>query len=701
MRCIKCLTLIISITFSLNVNSQIDLSNSDRLHCGSAVVNNQRLSESPNLKKISDAHNQIAIENEQNMEFTSGKKAAIYTIPVVYHVIHDNGVGNVSKTAIEASIKNLNDDFQKLNSDLSDVVSAFIGIAADCQIQFRLAHLDPNGNCTEGITRTSSPLTNTAGENVKSLVNWNTTKYLNIWVVQTLSSGAGGYSYYPGFAPSQNAEGIIIRSAQLGNSVTHEVGHYLNLPHCWGNSNNPGLAGNCNDDDGVADTPPTIGQVSCNTAYSSCSSLDNVQNYMEYSFCERMFTEGQKSRMHTALNQSWGSRNTLWTGSNLLATGTDDPYNPAVCVPIAGFKYGLSGGLYGLNPVFICEGESVSFNDDSYDATPTIFDWVFTGGTPNISNVQNPTIVYNSAGVYDVTHQPGTAAGIGNETKNGIITVTSVTADYSGIIVDGFENSTNFNNEWRIENLDGGGQPFTRITTSAATGAASVRIMNRFISVVGERHELVTPSYDLSSLANPIFNFKVAFARRSSSNNDRLLVWYSLDCGSSWSLAMAPMQGSALSTIGSTFNNGVWIPGTNDWDIKSGSLNSITNETNVRFKFAFDSGGGNNLYIDDINIDGTLSTEDKFKNVVGFSVYPNPTSSSAKISFNLVQGIDNLTIKVRNAVGQIVTDVISGESFNAGKYTLNVDQEKKLSSGLYFIEFNADDKIQVQKLIVR
>ncbi|MFB0924979.1 MAG: T9SS type A sorting domain-containing protein, partial [Vicingaceae bacterium] len=146
---------------------------------------------------------------------------------------------------------------------------------------------------------------------------------------------------------------------------------------------------------------------------------------------------------------------------------------------------------------------------------------------------------------------------------------------------------------------------------------------------------------------------------------------------------------------------GVWTPGTNDWDTKRGSLNSITNETNVRFKFAFDAGGGNNLYLDDINIDGTLSIEDKFKNVVGFSVYPNPTSSSAKISFNLVKGVANLTIKVRNAVGQIVTDVINGESFDAGKYTLNVDQEKKLSSGLYFIEFNADDKIQVQKLIVR
>ncbi len=701
MKYLKNITLIVILGFALNVNSQVDLNESDRLPCGTAVIYNQMVSDNPSIQQIYDAHNQIAIDNEQNMDVTSGKKAAIYTIPVVYHVIHDNGIGNVSKASIEGSIQNLNDDFQKLNSDLTDVVASFIGIAADCQIQFRLAHLDPNGNCTEGITRTSSPLTNTAGENVKSLVNWNTTKYLNIWVVQNLSSGAGGYSYYPGTAPSQAAEGIVIRSAQLGNSVTHEVGHYLNLPHCWGNSNTPGLATNCSGDDGVSDTPETIGQVNCNTAYSSCGSLDNVQNYMEYSFCERMFTNGQKSRMHTALNQTWGSRHTLWTAGNLAATGTDDPYNPVICVPVAEFVFGLPGALLAQEELFICAGDSVSFSDNSYDATPTSYNWVFTGGTPGNSAVANPIVQYNTAGVYDVTHQPATTAGGSSITKNSIVTVSSLIATYSGIIVDGFENVTNFNNDWIIRNIENGGQPFARTTATSASGSASVRIRNRFISNTGEKHELISPSYNLSVLSNPTFNFELAFARRASSNNDRLLVWYSLNCGRSWTLAMAPMQGASLATNGGTFNTGNWAPGANDWASKSGSLNAITTETNVRFKFAFEAGNGNNLYIDDINIDGTLAVEEEFKNIIGFSVYPNPTSSSAKISFNLVDGVDNLTVKVRNSVGQVVTNVINGESFAAGKYTLNVDQEKKLSSGLYFIEFNADDKVQVQKRIVR
>ncbi|MBL4668853.1 MAG: hypothetical protein JKY30_06270 [Flavobacteriales bacterium] len=520
---------------SLNGYSQTDLSELDRPECGAAIINNQRLAEDPKLQLIFEAHNKLAIENEKNMVNTTNKKGPIlYTIPVVYHIIHDEGVGNVSKAAINASVKNLNDDFQKLNTDVSQVVSAFTGIIADCQIQFRLAHIDPNGNCTEGITRTSSPLTNSAGENVKSLVNWNTTKYLNIWVVQTLTSGAGGYAYYPGFAPSQSAEGIVIRSSQLGNSVTHEVGHYLNLPHCWGNSNTPGLASNCNGDDGVNDTPETIGNQTCNTSAVSCSSLDNVQNYMEYSFCERMFTNGQKSRMHTALGQGWGSRNTLWTSGNLVATGTADPYTDAICVPIPDFDFDRD---------FICQGQSVLFTDLSYNATPTIWNWTFGGGgTPNTSTASSPTIVFNNPGVWNTTHEPGTTAGSALITKPNIITVSSLTADYGGIIVDGFENSTNFNNDWII--LDPtGGQAFQRTTAAAATGSASTRVVNYSEPDAGEIDELISPSYDLSLLSGATLKFKMAFAQRQSSNTDRLFVYYSLDCGESWSFVMAPMIG--------------------------------------------------------------------------------------------------------------------------------------------------------------
>lgn len=686
------LLLLASLTFVVTLSTFSQENEPDRKPCGAAQVNNDQLANNPLLQYVVDQ--QEAFAKEYAKTHVANKSGVIsFTIPVVYHIIHNNGPENVSKATIEASIQNLNEDFQKLNSDISQVVPAFQGIAADCEVQFRLAHIDPNGNCTEGITRTVSTDTYSAGENVKSLVNWNTAnggkqKYLQIWVVQTLSSGAGGYSYYPGFAPTPSAAGVVIRSAQLTNSVTHEVGHYFNLKHVWGNSNDPGLASNCSGDDGVSDTPNTIGNTTCNTSAVSCSSLDNVQNYMDYSFCERMFTNGQKSRMHAALNSSVGTRNNLWSTSNLNATGTNNPYGPVTCAPIALFSY---------DKEFICEGASVTFTDDSYNAIPTAWNWTFTGGTPSSSSLQNPTITYNTAGVYSVTHQPSTTAGSGTLTKNNIITVSSIVADYVGPIIDGFENTTQFNNDWWIVN--DAGQAWANNNAAATTGSRSARIRNFFTSNDGEVDELISPSFDISATTSKTMKFKQAFAKKASGNTDKLLVYYSIDCGASWVLKL-PLTVSNLTTT--TDHTNEFIPTSTEWVERSINLSAIGSATNVRFKFQFTSGGGNDIYIDDINIgDFTIGINDPLNNIGSFNVYPNPTNASAQISFNLIKDVANLSIKVKNAVGQEVTSIINGHSFSQGKYTLKIDEQRKLSSGIYFIEFRADDNVKVQKLIVQ
>ncbi|MBL4594737.1 MAG: T9SS type A sorting domain-containing protein [Flavobacteriales bacterium] len=686
----KRLKLILSATIisalSLNAYSQVDLSEPDRINCGTAVINNQRLAQNPFLQSLKEEQEKQAKEYWKNHIANKGG-AISYTIPVVYHIIHNNGPENVSKATIEASIANLNEDFQKLNSDLSQVVASFIGIAADIEIQFRLAHIDPNGNCTEGITRTVSTQTYAMTENAKSLVNWNTTKYLNIWVGQTMASGSGGWSYYPGWAPSQSQEGIVIRSAQLTNSITHEVGHFLALPHTWGSSNTPGIASNCGLDDGIGDTPTTIGNSgTCNTSSVTCSSLDNVQNYMDYATCTRMFTEGQKNQMWSALNSSNGARNNLWSNANLIATGTKNPYGAVTCAPIADFSY---------NKEYVCEGASVTFTDDSYNAVPTGWNWIFTGGTPSTSGSSNPTITYNTAGVYSVTHQPSTSAGSGNLTKSSIITVSTMVADYIGPIVDGFENTTQFNNDWWVNN--DGGQTWSSNSSAATTGARSVRVRNYFTSNDNELDELISPSFDISTTTTKTMTFMQAFAKKTSGDSDKLLVYYSTDCGGTWFLKL-PLTAGNLATAPNHSN--VFVPTSSEWVQRSVSLTSIGTSTNVRFKFAFTSGGGNDIYIDDVNIGGTVGIED-FSSVASFNMYPNPTNSSAQISFNLTKDINSLSIKVRNAVGQVVTNVINGQSFNAGKYTLKIDEERKLSSGIYFVEFNADNNIKVQKLIVQ
>ena len=263
-----------------------------------------------------------------------------YVIPVVFHVIHNNGIENISDEQIYDQIRILNEDFSASNPDTSDIIPEFKNLIANCEIEFRLATKDPNGNCTNGITRHLDTSTNTGNHSVKSIVHWDPSRYLNFYVCIE-AAGLAGHALMPSQADSfPQWDGIVMSHFYIGSigtstpqrSVvgTHEVGHYLNLQHIWGGNNVPnfpylpvGLPSNCSSDDGVGDTPNSIGWSSCNLSANTCGELENVQNYMDYSYCGAMFTNGQKQRMHDALNSQIANRNNLWSSSNLSFTGID------------------------------------------------------------------------------------------------------------------------------------------------------------------------------------------------------------------------------------------------------------------------------------------------------------------------------------------------------------------------------------------
>src|SRR5690554_5203827 len=263
------------------------------------------------------------------------KSDDIYIIPVVFHVIHDNGVENISPAQIENALEHMNKDFSAQNIGVDNVHAAFTDLVSNAGIRFELAKLDPDGNCTNGIIRTKHVATYAGSDNLKMISPiWDRAKYLNIWVCKTIEGGSAGYSRYPSSVNSNygaTIDGIVVRHDYVGgigtassnaiHTLTHEAGHWLDLPHLWGSTNQPGLESNCNTDDGVADTPNTIGWTECDLNGESCGSLDNVQNFMEYSYCSRMFTHGQSQRMISALNSGIASRNQLWQESNLIETG--------------------------------------------------------------------------------------------------------------------------------------------------------------------------------------------------------------------------------------------------------------------------------------------------------------------------------------------------------------------------------------------
>lgn len=243
----------------------------------------------------------------------------------------------------------MNEDFRRLNSDRFNTPSAFSSVAADIEIEFRLARIDPNGNPTTGITRTETSITgfswtqndvkssNTGGRNA-----WNTQRYLNIWVCNINQPiPVLGYAQFPfDFAISPNTDGVVIDYKYFGKegntvspfnkgkTTTHEIGHWLNLFHIWGDDDiENGICdtSECSGTDHVDDTPnqgernygcPSFPKVDCCT---SSSSGVMFMNYMDYTddACMNLFTNGQKERMRN-LFESGGVRESIKNSGQVM-----------------------------------------------------------------------------------------------------------------------------------------------------------------------------------------------------------------------------------------------------------------------------------------------------------------------------------------------------------------------------------------------
>lgn len=230
----------------------------------------------------------------------------VINIPVYFHVVYSNSAENVSDTQITAQMKVLNDDFRKANNDINQVPSEFSSVVADSEITFT------NAGTFRYSNPTSSWGTNDAVKSAYPPITPST--HLNVWVCD-IGGGILGYAQFPGGKSS--TDGVVLLYSSLpggsaapyneGRTATHEVGHYLNLRHIWGD-------GRCRQDDFVADTPSSDGANYGCPSYPTvnCKSNDMTMNYMDYTddACMYMFSEGQKSRMR-AIFASGGSRETL------------------------------------------------------------------------------------------------------------------------------------------------------------------------------------------------------------------------------------------------------------------------------------------------------------------------------------------------------------------------------------------------------
>jgi len=309
--------------------------------CGTAEVHKRLLETIPAY-----AANRRAIEGHTlswgRMRSSIPKLPRIISIPVVVHVVYNTPEQNISEAQINSQLVVLNDDYRKRNSDISLVPPPFEPLLADMNVEFRLACRDPQGNKTDGITRTKTNVDSfMADDHVKSgatggIDAWPSDKYLNVWVCNP-GGGLLGYAQFPGGPPA--TDGVVITYTGFGNTgtatppfdkgrtATHEVGHWLDLYHIWGDDSS--LPDPCSGSDNVADTPnqegmnfgcPTFPHITCGNGPNG----DMNMNYMDYTddACMYMFTKGQGIRVEATLN---GPRIAIVTSDGLNCPFEEPP----------------------------------------------------------------------------------------------------------------------------------------------------------------------------------------------------------------------------------------------------------------------------------------------------------------------------------------------------------------------------------------
>jgi hypothetical protein len=295
----------------------IDLTPPVIRNCGTMPVHELLMRTDPEYRRL-----RIVSENhhfEFRLQRGMQQRTGITRIAVVVHVVSKTAVQNISDAQVQSQIDVLNRDFRKTNGDISKIPAPFKARASDTRIEFALASKDPAGNPTNGIVRVITTAASFSDDNkVKSAATggsnaWPRDKYLNIWVCQ-LGNGLLGYAQFPG-GPAATDGVVILHTAfgtlgtaaapfNLGRSATHEIGHWLNLRHIWGDD-----GGGCNGDDFIVDTPnqadhnfgkPTFPHLSCNNGPSG----DMFMNYMDYTDDDSMFmfSLGQVERMQACLD---------------------------------------------------------------------------------------------------------------------------------------------------------------------------------------------------------------------------------------------------------------------------------------------------------------------------------------------------------------------------------------------------------------
>lgn len=558
--------------------------------------------------------------------------ATLYQIPVVVHVFHkgepvETGV-NLSEERIKAQIDSLTADFRRMNADAVNTPSEFTGIAADIEIEFILAKQDPSGNPTNGINRLrgsrDSYRANSHRPLLRSESYWPAEHYLNIFVLDL--QVFLGYASFPlislegitNDADDYTFDGVLIdyeyfgvnptapAFESYGRTLTHEVGHWLGLRHIWGD-------GNCSVDDFVDDTPLADDD---NGDYSSPCTFPNpdddevcvmgepemFQNYMDYTddICMNLFTEGQKTRMRTVMDNAQ-NRLSLTTSpglseptrfmNDLAATNILNP-REAECnsnfIPILRLEN------YGTNEVtsydiqFYKNGNPLGGVQSISTSLPPLSSDTVTFTTQSISSPPS-SVSFEISNVNGVTD--------GNLSNNSISKTVSATSTLNLPFYETFEGTP------QVLGTLGASSPWEVVNApkETPTNQGLVFKAHQNTEWFGERTIIKSPIMNLEGISSGDLEFSYAYANPPDAFYDGLMVKVSIDCGETFPDVIFSSFGPNLSTAAAT--SSPFTPANHlEWIDTVLSITEYRDIDGVQFAFVGINGSGNNIYIDNIAI---------------------------------------------------------------------------------------------------
>ncbi|MBK9283467.1 MAG: T9SS type A sorting domain-containing protein [Sphingobacteriaceae bacterium] len=421
--------------------------------------------------------------------------------------------------------------------------------------------------------------------------------------------------------------------------------------------------------------------------------LDNIQNIMNYSDCPINFTTDQTNRMRTALATGGGSgRNNLWSGTNLTAT---DVNGSGICAPIADI---ISNNL----SYTVCSGSSLIMKSASYNGTIASYAWAVSSGTAATPTASQTSIVFPTPGTSIVTLT--VTNGTGSSSVSKTITVLDGSVQVPNNYFESFE-APGLPANWTVVNNNGGSVTWAQTNQAAIDGTSSYYIRGA-TNFANHIDYLVMPVINPQlNVNNTVFTFKYAYARASASNNDKFEVQGSIDCGGTWNTIIGLSAATMASGSGGVTSS-PYTPAASEWKLYDvyAHPNWFTYtgypSVMVRFMFQEDVGGvgfGNNFFLDDIIFSDPNGVNELTKSL-SFRMAPNPTNGQTALMFNL-HDASKVSVEVLDIMGRQVLPT-ENYNLNPGEQSIDVNKNKTLSHGIYFVNVSVNGAVMSRKLII-